>query len=160
MFPEATVTIFGTTMRTSIELNLRAALASAIVLVIASLTLAACGGSSGGSSSSATTSSSTASTATSTATPAPSSQSTAKSPSEASLTVKRAAFNRALIRFAACLRRHGIPLPPPDTSGNAPLFNTKGLNTNSPKFAAARDKCIGVLRNAAKTSAPAGSPSG
>ncbi len=148
-------------MRTSIRPNLRAALASATVLVIASLTLAACGGSSGGSSSSAATSSSTASTATSAATPAPSSQSTAKSPtSEAGLTVKRAAFNRALIKFAACLRRHGIPIPPPDTSGKAPLFNTKGLDTSSPKFTAARDKCLGVLRNAAKTSAPAGSPSG
>jgi hypothetical protein len=140
-------------MHNSIGHSLRAAIASAIVLVIASFSLAACGGSSSGSSSSA-------SSATSAATPAPAGQSTAKSPSEASTSVKRAAFNRALIKFAACLRSHGIHIPPPDTSGKGPLFNTKGLDTTSAKFTAARDKCLGVLRNAAKTSPPAGSPSG
>ncbi|HEX5852802.1 MAG TPA: hypothetical protein VFY36_06900 [Solirubrobacteraceae bacterium] len=146
-------------MRDSIPPNLRAALVSAIVLLIASFSLAACGDSSSGSSSSSSTSSSTASAATSATTPAPSSPATAKSPSDADTSRKRAAFNRALIKFAACLRKHGIDIPPPDTSGKGPLFNTKGLNTSSPKFTAARDKCLGVLRNAAKASPPAGSGS-
>jgi hypothetical protein len=56
------------------------------------------------------------------------------------------AAKQALAKFAACLRTNGINVPEPNTSGRGPIFNTKGLNTSSAKFAAAESKCRSDLQ--------------
>lgn len=50
-------------------------------------------------------------------------------------------FRQVLVRFAACLRQNGINVGEPNTSGNGPIFSTKGLNTGSRQFKAAEVKC-------------------
>jgi len=57
-------------------------------------------------------------------------------------------FRLALSAFAACLRKNGVNLPQPNTSGNGPVFSTKGLNTASPQFKAATAKCRPALTGA------------
>jgi len=62
----------------------------------------------------------------------------------------RAGFNSAtartaLVKYAACLRQNGIDVPSPNTSGNGPVFNTKGINTNSTAFKSAESKCSSDL---------------
>jgi hypothetical protein len=54
-------------------------------------------------------------------------------------------FRQALGLFAACLRKNGVNVPQPNTSGNGPVFSTKGLNTASPQFKAATAKCRPAL---------------
>ena len=34
---------------------------------------------------------------------------------------------QALTQFAACMRQNGVNLPPPNTSGNGPVFDTRAL---------------------------------
>ena len=46
-----------------------------------------------------------------------------------------------LAKFALCMRANSVKLAEPNTSGKGPFFNTKGLNTASPKFRAAESKC-------------------
>jgi len=69
-----------------------------------------------------------------------------------------AKFKDALAKFAACLRQNGVSVPTPNTSGHGPVFSTKGLQTNSPKFREAAAKCRSVLLGAfrAGTSASPG----
>lgn len=82
-------------------------------------------------------------------------------------------FQAALSAFAACLRKNGVALPMPNTSGNGPVFSTKGINTASPQFKAATAKCrpaltaalgSGGLRGAAPgapgSAAPGSQPTG
>lgn len=57
-------------------------------------------------------------------------------------------FHTVLARFAACLRQQGVNVGEPNTSGKGPIFNTKGLNTGSPKFKAATAKCRSTLLHA------------
>ncbi|HEV2980959.1 MAG TPA: hypothetical protein VGX51_05975 [Solirubrobacteraceae bacterium] len=52
----------------------------------------------------------------------------------------------ALTKFAQCMRENGVNLPAPNTSGNGPVFSTKGLNTTSSTFKAAESKCRADLR--------------
>lgn len=54
-------------------------------------------------------------------------------------------FRQALSKFAQCLRQNGINVPDPNTSGHGPIFSTKGLQPNSPKFREAAKKCRSVL---------------
>jgi hypothetical protein len=54
-------------------------------------------------------------------------------------------FRQALAKYAACLRQNGVNIPAPNTSGNGPIFGTKGLNPSSPQFRAAAMKCRSVL---------------
>jgi hypothetical protein len=54
-------------------------------------------------------------------------------------------FKQSLSRFATCLRQNGVNIPAPNTSGNGPIFNTKGIDTKSPQFKAATVKCRSVL---------------
>lgn len=56
-----------------------------------------------------------------------------------------AAGKQALAKFAACMRSNGVNVPEPNTSGNAPVFNDKGINTASAKFKAAATKCHSAL---------------
>lgn len=55
---------------------------------------------------------------------------------------------QALAKFAACLRQNGVEIGAPNTSGKGAIFNTKGINTRAPAFAAAETKCRGDLRGA------------
>jgi len=50
-------------------------------------------------------------------------------------------------KYAACMRENGANLPEPNTSGVGPVFETKGLETNTPQWRAAREKCRSVLRH-------------
>jgi hypothetical protein len=54
------------------------------------------------------------------------------------------------------MRENGVNLPAPNTTGNGPVFNTKGIDTNSATFKAAQAKCQPNLKGAF----PAGAPSG
>ena len=57
-------------------------------------------------------------------------------------------FKTALAKFAACLRQNGVDVPAPNTSGNGPIFDTKGINTSSPQFRSAETKCRSTLTDA------------
>ena len=75
--------------------------------------------------------------------------------------VSSPSFRKALAKFATCLHQNGVAVPAPNTSGNGPIFNTKGLNINSPKFKAAQKKCKSLLRvspGVAGAGAPPGAP--
>jgi hypothetical protein len=48
-------------------------------------------------------------------------------------------------KFAACMRKNGVNLPKPNTSGKGPIFNTKGIDTTSASFKAADAKCVREL---------------
>ena len=66
-----------------------------------------------------------------------------------------AKFKDALAKFATCLRQNGVSVPTPNTSGHGPVFSTKGLQTNSPKFREASAKCRSVLLGAFRAGASA-----
>ena len=57
-----------------------------------------------------------------------------------------AAAKTALTKFASCMRSNGVDVPAPNTSGNGPLFNDKGLDTTSAAFKAAETKCLPDLK--------------
>lgn len=65
-------------------------------------------------------------------------------------------FKAALAKYGTCLRQNGINLPAPNTSGNGPIFDTKGINTSSAQFKAASTKCRSALVGAFRR--PAGAP--
>jgi hypothetical protein len=48
-------------------------------------------------------------------------------------------------KFAACMRKNGVKLPQPNTSGKGPIFDTKGIDTRSASFKAADAKCAPEL---------------
>lgn len=137
-----------------------AACSCALALTGAGLT--ACGGSSGshnGSPAARAASSLTTSTARATKTSAPLSRSQAerlrKLRSKATAgratttrptvapTVQQTAFRHALSHFAECLRGYGVKIPAP--TGTGPVLNTKGVNTSSPQYRTAVQKCRGTL---------------
>jgi hypothetical protein len=75
------------------------------------------------------------------------------------------ALKQAFTKFARCMRDNGVKFPLPNTSGNGPIFNAKGVSIGSAKFKAADVKCRGDLvsalraqRSTAKTPGTAGSP--
>ena len=51
------------------------------------------------------------------------------------------AFHKTLASFAACMNEHGVKLPAPNTSGKGPVFDTKGINTQSATFQKAAQSC-------------------
>jgi hypothetical protein len=53
---------------------------------------------------------------------------------------------QALAKFATCMRENGVKIGEPNTSGKGAVFNTKGVNTRTPAFAAATSKCRSDLR--------------
>jgi hypothetical protein len=65
-------------------------------------------------------------------------------------------FKAALEKYATCLRQNGIDVPAPNTSGDGPIFNTKGISTTSPQFANASKKCRSTLAGAFRR--PGGAP--
>ncbi len=74
--------------------------------------------------------------------------------------IKSPAFKQALAKFAACMRENGVNVPEPNTSGNGPIFNSKGLDTTSPQFKAAQAKCSADLRGTFRRGPSAGAPPG
>jgi hypothetical protein len=66
------------------------------------------------------------------------------------------AAKQALVKFAACVRKHGYNLPAPNTSGNGPAFNRRQVNPNDPKFRTAAGKCRGLLPQRPGNGPPAG----
>lgn len=48
-------------------------------------------------------------------------------------------------RFAACMRRHGVKLPAPNTSGKGPIFAPNGFDPHSAAFEAADRRCAREL---------------
>jgi hypothetical protein len=58
---------------------------------------------------------------------------------------KSAKDKTALTAFAACMRENGVKLPAPNTSGQGPVFDTKGLDTSSSQFKHAVEKCHSKL---------------
>jgi hypothetical protein len=71
-------------------------------------------------------------------------------------------FKAALAKYGACLRQNGINVPAPNTSGNGPIFDTKGVNTASPQFKSASTKCrsalVGAFRHPVGAPGAAGAP--
>ena len=61
---------------------------------------------------------------------------------------KNPAFQAALAKFATCMRENGVNVPAPNTSGNGPVFDTKGIDTSSAQFKAAEVKCQSDLSGA------------
>lgn len=59
-----------------------------------------------------------------------------------------AAMRASLAKYAECMRANGVDLPAPNTSGKGPVFDTKGIDTASATFKAAREKCQSHLRGA------------
>lgn len=58
---------------------------------------------------------------------------------------KNAKAKTALTAFAACMRENGVKLPQPNTSGQGPVFDTKGIDTSSAQFKSAVSKCRSKL---------------
>lgn len=72
--------------------------------------------------------------------------------------LKNPAYLAALTKFAACMRENGVNVPPPNTSGNGPIFSTKGIDAASAKFRTAEAKCRGDLAGAFRRVPGAGAP--
>jgi hypothetical protein len=58
-------------------------------------------------------------------------------------------YRSALEAFAECVRRHGVPLPPPNTTGRGPVFSARGVDIHSGRFRPAIAGCRGLLPRAA-----------
>jgi hypothetical protein len=56
------------------------------------------------------------------------------------------AFKQALVKFASCMREHGVKVAEPNTSGKGPIFNTTGINTSGAQFKSAQAACRSSLR--------------
>lgn len=66
----------------------------------------------------------------------------------------------ALTKYASCMRENGVNLPTPNTNGNGPVFNAKGIDTSSTAFKNARQKCQGDLKGAFSAGRPPGGEGG
>ncbi len=69
-------------------------------------------------------------------------------------------YRQALAKFATCMRENGVNVPQPNTSGNGPVFSTKGLNTASAQFKAAETKCSSDLRSSFRARPGSGATAG
>jgi len=69
-------------------------------------------------------------------------------------------YQKAIAKFATCMRENGVNVPPPNTSGKGPIFSVKGLNTASAQFKAAESKCSVQLQGARPGGGPPGGPAG
>lgn len=78
--------------------------------------------------------------------------------------LKNPAYLAALTKFAACMRENGVNVPAPNTSGNGPIFDAKGLDTQSAQFQTAEKKCQSDLNAAFRrtpgTDGPTSAPGG
>jgi hypothetical protein len=79
------------------------------------------------------------------------------------LRLKNPKVKQAFVRFAACLREHGVKVGEPNTSGSGPIFNTTGINTSSAQFRTAEASCTAILRASGLAGGggpPGGAPTG
>lgn len=83
-----------------------------------------------------------------TAPPPPSAKSTPKGSKAHVRAPLRPAIKLALERFAACMRRHGVNMAPPNTSGVGPIFPAAHLPTRTPRFTSAEKSCNPTLQKA------------
>ncbi len=76
--------------------------------------------------------------------------------------LRNPAFSKSLTKFAECMRKAGVNVPNPNTSGSGPVFDTKGINTSSASFQKAEQKCAPLLRvgRPGGTGAPPGGAGG
>jgi hypothetical protein len=58
------------------------------------------------------------------------------------------------------MRKNGVNLPAPNTSGKGPVFDTKGIDTSGARFKAADAKCVRELAPAGAGGPGAGGPGG
>jgi hypothetical protein len=66
-----------------------------------------------------------------------------------------------LLKFAACMRSHGLPkFPDPDPSGGISIGRNSGVDPNSPQFKAAEKACQNLLPGpkGRSTNSPGGTP--
>jgi hypothetical protein len=62
---------------------------------------------------------------------------------------QRAKDQQQMLKFAACMRRHGLPkFPDPEPNGGLRLQRGSGLDPNSPQFKAAQKACQDLLPGA------------
>lgn len=73
----------------------------------------------------------------------------APAPSPAHGQLATPAYRTALRAFAACVRRHGVPLPAPNTTGRGPVFSARGVDIRTSRFREAIAGCRGLLPRAA-----------
>jgi hypothetical protein len=70
-----------------------------------------------------------------------------KAPSPA----QRAKDQQQLLKFAACMRQHGLPkFPDPEPNGGIKIQRGSGLDPKSPQFKAAQKACQDLLPGAAR----------
>jgi hypothetical protein len=69
------------------------------------------------------------------------------------------ATKQALTKFADCMRKNGVNVPEPNTSGSGPIFDTKGIDTASTQFKSAETTCAAELRGAFRPGAAGAPPS-
>ena len=55
------------------------------------------------------------------------------------------ATQRALYRYAACMRAKGVSMPQPNIDGPGPVFDPKRVDTKSPSFTRASGACRATL---------------
>ena len=58
---------------------------------------------------------------------------------------ERAARQDQLLKFARCMREHGVNVPDPETSGGRLSLKIQGINPSSPAFQAAQKACKGLM---------------
>ena len=51
----------------------------------------------------------------------------------------------AALKFARCMREHGVDVPDPQTSGGRLSLKIQGINPSSPAFQAAQKACKGLM---------------
>ncbi len=72
--------------------------------------------------------------------------------------LKSPAYKQALAKFATCMRKNGVNVPEPNTSGTGPVFDTKGIDTSGSRFRTAQMRCSSELRSALRPGAGSGAP--
>jgi hypothetical protein len=73
---------------------------------------------------------------------------------------ERAARQDQLLKFARCMREHGVNVPDPETGGGRLSLKIQGINPSSPAFQAAQKACQGLMPKppGGFTGAPGGPP--
>jgi hypothetical protein len=113
---------------------------AALAGISTALCLSACGGSS---KPVGQTSSHTSTAATQVSSAATSSTTTTSATRSLSPEALGRAHRAALTSFAACLRKHGIHVPPQKWTGPNPTFNTSGMKTTSARYQRIGGACLG-----------------
>ena len=116
----------------------RRTIAASAFLLLALTIFAGCGSSSKTASNATTSTRASAHAAKTRATP---NDSKTAVPNNAALGWNAPKVKRALQNFAACMRRHHIDLPPPNTTGKGNLFDERHIVMNTPEFNHAYKTC-------------------